>query len=260
MGDSTFDFVMLDLEHEGFDMPRLGDTMQWMISRRRIVETGDAFPSPTPIVRLPHHGSEHTGWIAAQVLDYGVGGLILPYTESGKDVEHMVSCMRYARREANGEYVGERRVWPKLAMRYWGYRDYDEYREAADLYPLNPNGQLVLVAIVATPKALKNLEEIASVPGLSGLMFGAKHAWNAFGRTGKIDLDDPQLFDFREKVREVCKKNGIAAGTSLSGKPPKGAGGEGFVDLPFLQKRVDEGFRVFLSQGKGRPEVGGKKS
>ena len=49
MGDSNFDFVMLDLEHEGFDMPRLGDTMQWMISRRRIVETSDPFPSPTPL-------------------------------------------------------------------------------------------------------------------------------------------------------------------------------------------------------------------
>ena len=254
-GDSTFDFVMLDLEHEGFDMPRLGDTLQWMMSRRRMAATGSIFPSPTPIVRLPHHGSERTRWIASQVLDYGALGIILPYTESAEDVEAMVETMRYARAGENGEFIGERRVWPKLAMRYWGYSDFEEYRDMADLWPLVPHGELVLIAIVATPRALRNLDEIASVPGLSGLMFGAKHAWHAFGRSGKIDLEDAQLVEFRNRVLEVCQKNKIAAGTSLSAKPPKGAGAGGTVDMPFLERRIDEGFRLFLSQGKGRPEL-----
>ena len=257
-GDSDFDYMMIDLEHEGFDMPNLGNTLQWMISRRRTVEAGESFPSPTPVVRLPHHGSEHVRWIASQALDYGALGIVLPYTESAKDVEVMVDAMRYARNEG-GKLVGERRVWPKMAMRYWGYNKYDEYREIADLWPLNPKGEMALVAILATPKALKNVDEIASVPGLSGIMFGAKHAWNAFGRTGKIDLEDPQLVDFRNKVLAACKKNGIAAGTSLSGEPPKGAGAGGLVELPFLGRRVEEGFRLFLSQGRGRPNVPSKK-
>jgi len=253
-GDSTFDYIMVDLEHEGFDMPALGNTFQWMLSRRRMAATGSIFPSPTPIVRLPHHGSERTAWIASQALDQGALGLILPYTETAADVEFMVDTMRYSQRQGD-KLIGERRVWPKAAMRYWGHSSFDEYREMADLWPLAPKGELVLIAIVATEKALRNIEEITAVPGLSGIMFGAKHAWHALGRTGKCDLEDPQLVDFRNRVLAACKKNGIAAGTSLSAAPPKGAGGKGAVDMPFLQRRIDEGFRLFLSQGGGRPEL-----
>ena len=255
IGDSTFDYCMIDLEHEGFDMPNLGHTMQWMLSRRRMLKTGSPFPSPAPIIRLPHHASEHTHWIASQVLDQGAMGLILPYTETAKDLERMVQTMRYARQLKGGEYHGERRVWPKAAMRYWGIDDFDEYRRMADLWPLNPAGQLILIAIVATPTGMRNIKEITSVPGLSGIMFGAKHAWHAFGREGKIDLEDPQLVEFRDKVLEACKANGVAPGTSLSAKPPKGAGEGGFVDNPFLDRRLEEGFRVFLTQGAGRPKL-----
>ncbi|WP_417725682.1 aldolase/citrate lyase family protein [Salipiger sp.] len=254
MGDSTFDFTMVDLEHEGFDLPKLGDTLQWMQSRRRMAATGNMFASPTPIVRLPHHGSERVRWIASQALDYGALGLLLPYAESADDVADLVSAMRYARRDAEGRISGERRVWPKLAMRYWGYSKFEEYRDMADLWPVNPDGELALIAIVATPKALENIDEIASVPGLSGMMFGAKHAWHAFAKEGTIDLEDPELVEFRTRMLAACQRNGIAAGTSLSARPPKGAGGKGFVDMPYLRRRIDEGFRVFLTQGDGRPE------
>jgi 4-hydroxy-2-oxoheptanedioate aldolase len=245
---------MVDLEHDGFDMPKLGDTFQWMLSRRRMAAAGETFPSPTPIVRLPHHGSERISWIASQALDYGALGIVLPYTETAEDLAHMVEAMRYARREAEGRIVGERRVWPKLAMRYWGYSKFEEYRDMADLWPANPSGELALIAIVATPKALANLEEIAAVPGLSAMMFGAKHAWHAFAKSGKIDLEDPELVAFRDRMLAACRKNGIAAGTSLSATPPKGAGGKGAVDTAFLQRRIDEGFRVFLTQGGSRPD------
>lgn len=254
-GDSDLDYLMVDLEHEGFDMPKLGDTLQWMVSRRRMAATGELFPSPTPIVRLPHHGNERIIWIASQALDYGALGIVLPYTESAEDLAHMVEAMRYAKKERDGSFSGERRVWPKLAMRYWGYDKFEGYRDMADLYPLNPEGELALIAIVATPKALENLEEIASVPGLSGMMFGAKHAFHAFAKTGKIDLEDPDLVEFRTRMLKACLKNGISAGTSLAATPPKGAGGKGTVDVPFLKRRIGEGFRIFLTQGTSRPDL-----
>lgn len=254
-GDSNLDYMLVDLEHEGFDMPKLSDTLQWMQSRRRMVETGHFFPSPAPLVRLPHHGSEHVGWIAAQALDIGALGIILPYVESADDLLHLVETMRYARKDAEGRISGERRVWPKAAMRYLGYSKFEEYRAMADLWPANPDGELALIAIVATPKAYDRLEEIAAVPGLSAMMFGAKHAFHAFAKTGKIDLEDPDLVEFRNRMLAACKANGIAAGTSLSATPPKGAGGKGAVDADFLKRRIEEGFRVFLTQGGSRPDL-----
>ncbi|MFE7416829.1 aldolase/citrate lyase family protein [Rhodococcus sp. NPDC057529] len=253
LADSTFDFVMVDLEHEGFDLPRLGDTLQWLISRRQMAKAGSLFPSPTPIVRLPHTLGERTMWIASQALDYGALGLILPYTEHAEDVEMMVRALRYPRREADGGVVGERRVWPKLASRYWGCADYDEYFDMADFWPLSEQGEIVLIAMVATPTALENIEEIASVPGLSGILFGAKHAWSALGRRGKTDLDDPDLVHFRSSVLAACQKNDIVAGTSLSGSAPVLGGGT--VNVPYLERRIDEGFGFFLTQGNGRPEL-----
>ena len=107
--------------------------------------------------------------------------------------------------------------------------------------------------MVATPRALENIDEIAAVPGLSAILFGAKHAWSALGRRGKIDLDHPDLAHFRSRVLEECNRNGIAAGTSVSAIPPGASAGT--VDLEFMQRQVDAGFRFFLTQGNGRPDL-----
>jgi 4-hydroxy-2-oxoheptanedioate aldolase len=253
MGDSTFDYVLVDMEHEGFDMPRLGDTLQWLMSRRRMEKFGSLYPSPTPIVRLPHTASDGALWIASQALDYGALGIVLPYTETAEQVERMVRGLRYPRQQDDGSLYGERRVWPKAAMRYWGCSTFEEYLEVADLWPVAPAGECVLIAMVATPEALRNIDEIAAVPGLSGILFGAKHAWSALGRWGPIDLDHPDLAHFRNSVLKACQRNGIAAGSSLSAIPPGQSAGT--VDHDFMLRRIDEGFRFFLTQGTGRPDI-----
>ncbi|CUR58461.1 putative 4-hydroxy-2-oxovalerate aldolase [metagenome] len=253
MGDSTFDFLVVDMEHEGFDMPRFGDTLQWLMSRRRMEKTGSIYPSPTPIVRLPHTAADSSLWIAQQALDYGALGVVLPYTETAEQVERMVRAMRYPREQADGSLFGERRVWPKAALRYWGCSTFEEYLELSDLWPVGPTGENVLIAMVATPAALANIDEIAAVPGLSGILFGAKHAWSALGRWAPIDLDHEDLEMFRNSVLKACLANGIAAGCSLSAIPPGQSAG--VVDHDFMLRRVDDGFRFFLTQGAGRPDL-----
>ena len=253
MGDSTFDFVVIDMEHEGFDMPAFGDTLQWLVSRRRMHMTGSLYPSPTPIVRLPHTASESVLWIAAQALDYGALGVVLPYTDTAEQVERMVRAMQYPRLDADGQLRGQRRVWPKAATRYWGCSSFEEYREMAELWPYAEHGEVLLIAMVATPEARKNISEIAAVPGLSGILFGAKHAWSAMGRWGQMDLEHPDLVEFRARVLEATRQNGIVAGCSLSAIPPGASAGT--VDLEFAKRRIDDGFRIMLTQGSHRPEI-----
>ena len=250
-GDSDLDYVMVDLEHEG-EVGQLGDTFQWMLSRRRMIAEGNPFPSPTPIVRLPHHASERIRYIATQALDYGALGIVLPYTETAEDVEFMVETIRYPRKLDDGEIYGERRVWPKAAARYWGCEDYDEYFEMAEPWPLVDRGEVLLFAMVASQTALRNIDAIAAVPGLSGILYGAKHAWSALGRRGKTDLEDPELNHFRLTVLKACRNAGLVAGTSLSGKAP--GGGPGVVDVPFLRRAIDEGYQFFLTQHGSRPK------
>lgn len=253
MGDSDFDFAMVDMEHEGFDFPNFGNTLQWMISRRRATATGDVFAGPTPIVRLPHTAADNAVWIAQQALDYGALGIVLPYTETAEQVEQMVRALRYPRVESDGVLRGERRVWPKAAIRYWGCSSFEEYREFADLWPVSDTGEIFLVAMVATPEARANLDEIAAVPGLSGILFGAKHAWSAMGRWGKIDLEHPDLVEFRTAVLEACHRHSIIAGCSTTATPPGQSAAA--ADEDFVRHRIEDGFRFFLTQASSPPEI-----
>lgn len=252
MGDSNFDFVMVDMEHEGFDLPNLGDTLQWLISRRSAVATGSPFGGPTPIVRLPHTAADGAVWIAQQALDYGALGVVLPYTETAEQVELMVRALRYPRVDDDGVLRGERRVWPKAALRYWGCSSFEEYRELADLWPVTGTGEVVLIAMVATPVARENIEQIAAVPGLSGILFGAKHAWSAMGRWGTMDLEHPDLVEYRNAVLDACLRNGLAPGCSTTATPPGGSAGT--IDEEFAQRRVADGFRFFLTQARSKPD------
>jgi 4-hydroxy-2-oxoheptanedioate aldolase len=254
MGDSEFDFAMLDMEHEGFDFPKFGDTLQWLISRKRAAATGDVFAGPTPIIRLPHTAGDNVVWIAQQALDYGALGVVLPYTETAEQVEQLVRALRYPRVDADGTLSGERRVWPKAAIRYWGCSSFEEYRSFADVWPLNPDGEVFVMAMVATPLARENLDEIAAVPGLSGILFGAKHAWSAMGRWGTIDLEHPDLVEYREAVLAACLRNSIIPACSTTATPPSGTAAA--ADEHFIQRRIDDGFRFFLTQASGRPEIG----
>ncbi|MGX7680817.1 aldolase/citrate lyase family protein [Jatrophihabitans sp. DSM 45814] len=253
MGDSNFDFAMVDMEHEGFDFPNVGDTLQWLISRRRALATGNVFAGPTPILRLPHTAADTEIWIAQQALDYGVLGIVLPYAETAEQVERMVRALRYPRVDSDGVLRGERRVWPKAAIRYWGCSSFEEYHEFADLWPAADGAEIVLIAMVATPLARANIEEIAAVPGLSGILFGAKHAWSAMGRWGKIDLEHPDLVEFRTAVLAACLRNSIIAGCSTTATPPSGS--TVTVDEDFAQRRIEDGFRFFLTQGPAKPEL-----
>jgi 4-hydroxy-2-oxoheptanedioate aldolase len=253
VGDSEFDFAMLDMEHEGFDFPDFGNTLQWLISRKRAAASGNPFAGPTPIIRLPHTAGDDVTWIAQQALDYGALGVFLPYTESAEQVERMVAALRYPRVEPDGVLRGERRVWPKAAIRYWGCSSFEEYRELAELWPAEASGEIVLIAMVATAKGLANLDEIASVPGVTGLMFGAKHAWSAMGRWGKIDLDHPDLVDFRTAVLETSLAHSLVAGCSTTATPPGQSAAA--ADEDFVQRRIDDGFRFFLTQAAKPPVV-----
>jgi 4-hydroxy-2-oxoheptanedioate aldolase len=68
------------------------------------------------------------------------------------------------------------------APTYWGITE-AEYRKRADVWPLNPDGDLVVMAIVETKEGLANVREIAQVPGLSVLAPGAGTLGGVFSST-----------------------------------------------------------------------------
>ena len=51
----------------------------------------------TPLVRIPPNGGEMNQWIAKQVLDIGVYGIIWPHVSTVEEARNAVAACRYPR-------------------------------------------------------------------------------------------------------------------------------------------------------------------
>ncbi len=76
MASSKLDGVAFEMEHAPLDFPGLRQALQFMLDRRQIVDRATLAPAVTPMVRVPPNGVEMNSWIAKQVLDIGVFGII----------------------------------------------------------------------------------------------------------------------------------------------------------------------------------------
>ena len=94
-------------------------------------------------------------------MDQGAYGLILPRVESVEAAKAAVVACRYVQRldAADASPRGERGWDPRVAAPYWGI-SVEEYTELSDLWPLDPNGELLLMAMCETADGVKNLPAI----------------------------------------------------------------------------------------------------
>ena len=97
MASSKLDGVAFEMEHAPLDFPGLRQALQFMLDRRQIVERGTLAPAVTPMVRVPPNGVEMNSWIAKQVLDIGVFGIIFPHVSSVEEAWNAVGACRYPR-------------------------------------------------------------------------------------------------------------------------------------------------------------------
>jgi 2-keto-3-deoxy-L-rhamnonate aldolase RhmA len=123
-----------------------------------------AFISKIPIVR--NDPAAATARIIEQ-LNVGHAGIIMQEVESANEVRTALAAMRFKSKGGTrpDEGVG-------LAAAYWGLTP-QQYREKADPWPLNKNGELVLWVIIESKNGLANVREIAAVPGVTVLTVGA---------------------------------------------------------------------------------------
>jgi 4-hydroxy-2-oxoheptanedioate aldolase len=70
--DMGYDFVIFEMEHEGFHVPGLRLSLQFLLDRKRIAATGGWQPEVVPFVRVPPHARERNQWVIKQALDTGV--------------------------------------------------------------------------------------------------------------------------------------------------------------------------------------------
>src|SRR3954468_3393014 len=142
IGGAPYDGVVFEMEHNPYDIRALRDCMQYMLSRRQIATSGSIAPAVTPFVRIPPNGSEMSQWIAKQVLDIGVYGIVWPHVSTVEEAYNAVASCRYPRPKSAAAFEpeGQRGDAPLTAARYWGVTP-QEYYARADVWPLAPDGE-----------------------------------------------------------------------------------------------------------------------
>ena len=152
----------IDMEHAPFS----GERFQRILAEMYDDRDDSGRMRLTPFVRVPQDGDEDFKWAVKQVLDLGAFGVFLPHVDTGEEAVRFVRAMRYPpmRGAAEPEPRGERGWGPNRAARLWGVADTTEYHARADVWPLNPDGELFAVAMIESQEAVDNINDILAAP------------------------------------------------------------------------------------------------
>jgi 4-hydroxy-2-oxoheptanedioate aldolase len=101
------------------------------------------------------------------------------------------------------EPAGMRGYGPAGAAWVWGLSAPD-YERRADVWPLNPNGDLLATIMIESVEGLKHLDEIAAVPGVGALFVGAG---SDLSRSLGVAQNAPETEAAFQQVLRACKAN-----------------------------------------------------
>ena len=164
----------------------------------------------------------------SQQLNLGVSGIVFVDVKSADEVKQGLAMMRFASKG------GTRPDAVEGAPARWGMSD-AEYRERADLWPLNPRGELVNFTIIESKEGLAKVREIAAVPGIGVLFPGAgtlRGIFSTTDSTGRRVLDEAAWEGAIQQVLSACREFNVPCGYPA-----------GEADI---EARMKQGFRVFI--------------
>lgn len=182
------DWLWIEGEHQPFDPKGFSVKVAEMLKDR----DADGRPRVTPLVRVPMDGDEieHNKWVVKQVLDIGFMGIVFPHVDTKEQAMAAVRAVRYPQQRTSKQPQpqGVRGYGPGTAATLWGL-SVPEYIQRADVWPLNPNGEIFVMVMIESPLGAKNVREIAQVPGISAVLLIPSDLANALGlppnETGK---------------------------------------------------------------------------
>lgn len=226
---APYDAVVFEMEHNPYDIRALRDCMQYMLNRRQIAESASIAPAVAPFVRIPPNGGENSQWVAKQVLDAGVYGVVWPHVSTVADARNAVAACRYPRPPSARYYepAGQRGDAPTTAARYWGLTA-QEYYSRADVWPLNPQGEILVVIMCEEAKAIRNLPAILEqVPGIGVVLIGEGDLSQDLGFPRQYD--HPTVAAAIRDILAICKQHNVPCGHPHVGvKNVEGLIAEGF--------------------------------
>jgi 4-hydroxy-2-oxoheptanedioate aldolase len=192
LATSDADFIVADVEHDIYDFGMLHRFLLEVqdFSNRYRKEPRVA---PVVLVKLANRGTWDPRYEIAESLKVGPSmGVWIPMVESRADLERAISAVRGAETSAMAGL--------------------NISRDRCDVWPLNPKGELLVVAMIETEEGVRHAREIVETPGVSAI-----HT---------VHIPDADA----ERILKMCQKRKIVA--AIDAAPDD------------IKAKVDAGYRL----------------
>ena len=204
MATCDYDWLFIDMEHNSMDID---------VASQISVAAQDA--GVTPIVRVPDFAHHH----ATRVLDCGAMGIVFPHVDDAETAKKLVSYCLFPPK-GHRSMTG---LLPQLDFKQ------TPISEVATII----NDSMLIVVMLESPKAIENVDSIASVPGVDVVLIGTNDLCMEMGIPG--DYANPKIKEAYKKVIECCKKYGKTPGMG------------GVYNEELMSEYIDMGMKFILS-------------
>ena len=177
-----YDWVVIETEHTAIDV---SEVLRLLIA----IEQRGA----VPLVRLAWNDPIQ----AKAVLDSGAAGVLVPMVNTKADAELAVAMTKY----------------PPLGIRGVGLARAHGYGVHFDEYVRRANEDTLLIVQIEHKDAVRDIEQILSVPGIDGTFIGPYDLSMSLGIPGQ--LGHPDVVAAKRRVLEATRAKGLAPGIHL---------------------------------------------
>jgi len=221
LATSDADFIVADVEHDIYDFGMLHRFLLEVqdFSNRYRTEPRVA---PVVLVKLANRATWDPRYEIAESLKVGPAmGVWVPMVESRADMERAVSAVRGAETSA-------------LA-------GLNIPKERRDVWPLNPKGELLVVAMIETEEGVRHAREIVETPGLSAIE--------------TVHIPDADA----ERILKMCRERGVISAIDATPEDIKAKIDAGYKlisvgwDFGLLQRGLSDTFKAMRSAIKKNP-------
>ncbi len=140
-----------------------------------------------------------------QALDMGSDGVLVPYINTADEARQAVSCCRYPTAGTRSVYFPQRSMNRAGLLGYAG----------------GANDNTIVALQVETADCIKNIDEIAAVPGVDILFLGQNDLCMSMGLYEKYEFPhmytSPELQAATDKLKAAANKNKVILGLFLFG-------------------------------------------
>jgi len=227
------DYLFSGAFEEGIEKPLPAYTeLMKALSANGAAVTKDRNRMVPAMFKVPKNGCDLKKAVdnISRELNIGAAGLMFPHTASAKELQAGLAAMRF--KSKGGTRPGDAGAAPST----WGLTP-EQYKEKADLYTMNPAGELVNFTIVEDKDGLAHVREIAAVKGIGVLWPGAGTLSGVFQKDngkGFWVRDDEAWERAIQQVADACKEFKVPCGYPAN-------------NIEKMNKRMKQGFSVFVS-------------